>query len=251
MTILKIVKEGLRGITLPSVIRPPVEFDSPNKELALFATRLYAYSSVAHIRTILAGITVLYEDGNIPSAKLLARHMFEWVAHIAYITENLTKHAHKGQWKDAFEVISNFDRANSWIKNHGDKHGAAKIQLDAPKAVRLGRWIEAYERFRTKFYGKESVNEVYGFLSEHAHPSASCLLQYRDFHGAEILFVESRKTGLSDLDHCLIDWLMLHSKLLALAQEDTVRLEILEIIKTVASLQNIDLSAQADENAST
>jgi hypothetical protein len=58
---------------------------------------------------------------------------------------------------DAFAVISNFNGANSWIKQHGDKYGAVQIQLEAPDAVRLKHSINEYEKFRTEEYGTATV----------------------------------------------------------------------------------------------
>jgi hypothetical protein len=137
MEVLKLVERGMRGIVLPTVTRPPVSFDNPNEELALFAIRVYAYSLIAHIRTILTGVVVLDDAGNSPSAGVLCRHIFEWTAHAAYIAEELSNHSKDCQWPDAFDVVSRFDRANSWIKKHGKQHGADPIQLGAPDAVRL------------------------------------------------------------------------------------------------------------------
>lgn len=237
MEVLKIVEDGLRRVALPTVTRPPVPFDSPNEQLALFAIRVYAYSLIAHIRTIFTGVVVLEEAGNTPSARVLARHVFEWTAHAAYIAENLSNNIKDCQWPDAFDVVSKFDRANTWIKKHGKQHGAHPIQLDAPDAVRLKHWIAAYERFRVEKYGSATVDEAYGYLSEHAHPSGACFLQYREIWGPELRFVPASKTRLSDIEHSLLDWLMLIYKILGLAKEDTVRLAILKIIERLAALR--------------
>lgn len=237
MEVLKIVEHGLRGIALPTVTRPPVSFDNPNEELALFTIRVYAYSLIAHIRTILTGVAVLDEAGNTPSARVLCRHVFEWTAHAAYIAENLSNHVKDCRWPDAFGVVSKFDRANSWIKKHGKQHGAHPIQLSAPDAVRLKHWIAAYERFRVEEYGSATVNESYGYLSEHAHPSGTCFLQYRAIRGPRLRFVAAPKAQLPDIEHSLLDWLMLIYRILGLAKEDIVRLAMLKVIESVAALR--------------
>lgn len=234
LDVLRIVEEGLRKIALPPVTRPSGDFDKPNEELALFAMRLYAYSSIAHIRTVLGGLIVLDNVGNTPSAQLLCRHLLEWTAHASYMASHLERHAKQSQWAAAFEVISNFDRANSWIKQHGEKYGAMDIQIEAPDAVRIKNWINAYETFRAEEYGTATVKDAYGYLSEHSHPSAACVLQYRDIRGKEIRFVSPVKAvHLPDLDHCLIDWLRLTYTILAVAKEDAVRIAILGIIETI------------------
>jgi hypothetical protein len=236
MSLLKAVEEELRGVPLSPVIRPPVDFNEPNEELAVFAMRLYAYSSIAHIRTILGGLVVLDDAGNTPSAELLCRHVFEWNAHASYMVSNLEPHVKQGRWVAAFQVVSNFNGANSWIRQHGGKYGAIQIQLEAPDAVRLKHWINAYEKFRTEEYGTATVKDGYGYPSEHSHPSAACFLQYRDIQGAEIRFVQPAKAShLPDLDCCLIDWLRLTYAILVFAKEGTVRTALLRMIEKVVT----------------
>lgn len=237
MRIVKIVEHGLLGIALPTLTRPPVPFDSPNRDLALFAIQLYACSMIAHIRTILAGVIALDEAGNTPSARLLCRHVFEWTAQAAYVAENVSKHIKGGEWSDVFNIVSGFDRANNWIKKYGKQHGAHPIQLDGPDPVRLKHWIAAYERFRVEEYGARTVGESYGYLSEHAHPSGACFLEYREICGPEVRFVPACKAHLTDISHSLLDWLMLTHRILRLAEEDTVRLAILRVIEDVTALQ--------------
>jgi hypothetical protein len=70
MTPLKIIEEGLRGITLPTLTRPAVgPDDDPTEELVRWAVEMYVYSSVAHMRTILAGLVVLADIGNTPHCR--------------------------------------------------------------------------------------------------------------------------------------------------------------------------------------
>ena len=180
---------------------------------------------------------MLDEAGNTPSARLLCRHVFEWTAQAAYVAENVSKAIKGDQWSGVFEIVSKFDRANRWIKEYGNQHGAHSIQLDRPDPVRLNHWIAAYERFRSEEYGAATVHESYGYLSEHAHPSGACFLEYREICGPELRFVPPRKAHLPDVSHSLIDWLMLTYRILGLADEDTVRLRLLSVIEAVAALQ--------------
>jgi hypothetical protein len=106
MSLLKAVEEELRGVPLSPMIRPPVDFNEPNEELAVFAMRLYAYSSIAHIRTILGGLVVLDDAGNTPSAEVFCRHVFEWTAHASYMVSNLEPRVEQSRWAAAFQVVS-------------------------------------------------------------------------------------------------------------------------------------------------
>ncbi len=108
------------------------------------------------------------------------------------------------------------------------------MQLEAPDAIRLKHWIKAYSKFRTEQYGRAEVEEAYGFLSEHSHSSVACFLQYRQIVGTDIKFVSPGKAAhLPDLDHSLIDWMVLTHRLLALAREDTVRMAIVKILERI------------------
>jgi hypothetical protein len=44
-------------------------------------------------------VIVLDEAPNIPSVKILCRHIFEWTAHAAFSAENLATHIKQNQWK--------------------------------------------------------------------------------------------------------------------------------------------------------
>lgn len=235
--VVKVAEHALQGITLPPLTRPPVPFLTPNEDLAIFAVRVYAYSLIAHIRTVLAGVIVLDEAGNTPSARPLCRHVFEWTAQAAYVAENVSKHVKVGQWSRVFRVVCDFDSSNEWISRYGGKYGADPIQLNHPPRVRLKHWMAAYDRFRVEEYGDTTVGESYGYLSEHAHPSGACFLDYREVCGTELRFVPAGREHLPDIGHSLLDWLMLVYRILALANEDTVRVPLLRVIETVAALR--------------
>lgn len=181
--VVKTVEEGVSAIALPTLTRPPVPFDRPNEDLELFALRVYAYSLIAHIRTILAGVVSLEEADNFPSARLLCRHMFEWTAQAAYVAENVSKHINGARWPDVFNIVSNFDRANDWIKKYGEQHGAHPIQLDSPDRVRLKHWIAAYDKFRVEKYGAANVTESYDISANMLIPAALVSLATERFAG--------------------------------------------------------------------
>ena len=93
MTPLKIIEEGLRGIAVPTLTRPAVgPDDDPTEELVRWATAMYVYSSVAHMRTILAGLVCLTDIGNAPTTDVVCRHIFEWAAHACYVKRNSTQY---------------------------------------------------------------------------------------------------------------------------------------------------------------
>src|SRR5258706_16300179 len=95
-----IVEDRLRSIELPPLPRPAVgQDDDPTEELACWGATLYSYSSIAHVRTVLAGLVSLANSGNAPTATIVSRHIFEWTAHACYMQKNLTGFMAAGKWK--------------------------------------------------------------------------------------------------------------------------------------------------------
>jgi hypothetical protein len=102
ITPLAIVAEGLQKITLPPLTRPPVApKEDPTEELVLWGIKYYAYSAVAHVRTVLQGLILLAKAGNIPTTFTASRNVFEWAAHTCYMSRNLTNYVTKKEWARA------------------------------------------------------------------------------------------------------------------------------------------------------
>jgi hypothetical protein len=102
------IEEGLRAITLPPLaptIRPD---DDPAEGLAIWGATMYAYSAIAHVRKILAGLVVLANAGNTPTADVVCRHVFEWAASACYVEQNLDRCFKDKQWKLAFQLLRRF-----------------------------------------------------------------------------------------------------------------------------------------------
>jgi hypothetical protein len=229
------IEEGLRGVALPPLTRPDVcPDDDPTEELACWAIAMYVYSSIAHVRTIIAGLLVLTDAGNAPAADIICRHVFEWAAHGCYMNRNLTEHIGKKDWKTAFDLYLKASGGNSWIKNHGHKYGASPIQSEAPDPVRIKKLIAAYDQYQIEQYGESDVKDAYGFLSERVHPNGACFVQYRAISGAQVHFVGApRRSSRPSVNRSLLEWLVFLHSLLGLAKEHSVRSGILRILTEV------------------
>jgi hypothetical protein len=236
------IEAGLRGIALPPLVRPPVEpFDEPTEALVLWGIRDYAYCSVAHIRTVLAGLMDLSATGNQPTILIVCRHIFEWTMHSCYMVEGLTAAIQKADWKSAWELLLEVSTGNNWVKTHGSKY--LDVEFDElPNSLRIKKLVKAYERHQTATLGRKDVQDSYGYLSEHAHANAACFLSYTKIGGAEVSFVEApRVHGFPGVLHAsVIDWVMFTNTLLHLGKEDTVRLQLLTIIKSLADTARQD-----------
>jgi hypothetical protein len=233
---LKIIEEGLRSIALPPLTRPAVgPGDEPTEDLVRWVTAVYVYSSVAHMRTILAGLVVLTDIGNTPTADVVCRHVFEWAAHACYMKRNLSQHFANSDWRLASNLLLQADGSNLWIRNHGHKYDALLLPDEIHKPVRIGKLVDAFDEYQVEEYGDGDAKDAYGFLSEHSHASGACFLKYREISGAQVRFISPAESCcLPNANRSLIEWLVFMHGLLGLAGEVAVRPELLGILTRVA-----------------
>lgn len=239
LTHWKMIEEGLRGISLPALSPPALgPDDDPTEALARWATMMYAYSSIAHIRKILTGLVVLADAGNTPAADVICRHVFEWAASACYVEQNIGKYFKEQKWKPAFQTLSRISAGSLWLRNHGHKYDALPMQLEAPTPIRIGKLVEAYEKYQAEQLGEGDAKDAYGFLSEHSHPNGACFRQYQKIEGWQVIFVDPPPSGPRSINRPSLEWLVFIHGILALAKEDVVRLQVLDILtKTVMPAQ--------------
>jgi hypothetical protein len=107
---LSVVSRGLDEMTLTlAPCADPRNFRTPDegKEAYIrWAVSYYVYAVIAHIRTVLHGLIVLTDSGNIPTATVVVRHLFEWAAHVCYMTENLQTHISAKDWDAARDLFN-------------------------------------------------------------------------------------------------------------------------------------------------
>ncbi len=231
------IERGLSSVSLPALKRFAVApDDDPTEELACWGVTIYAYSSIAHLRRILAGLSLLADIGNAPAAEVLTRHVFEWAAHACYAESTLKQLFEKSNWTAAFELLLQIDGGKLWIKNHGGKYGADDLQRETPKPLHVMKLVKAYNEYQTDIYGEGDALDAYGFLSEHSHPNGACFLHYRELSGDEARFVDPTPSDPRGIDRPVLEWLIFIHGLLGLAKENTVRPGILAVLKTVALL---------------
>jgi hypothetical protein len=90
-----------------------------------WAVTYYVYSVIAHIRTVLRGLIVLADSGNIPTAMVVCRHVFEWAAQVCYMNDNLQKHVAARDWDAARDLLNQAVIGSKWIKEYGHKYDDA------------------------------------------------------------------------------------------------------------------------------
>jgi hypothetical protein len=125
------------------------------------------------------------EQGNTPGGMILARYIFEWIAHACYMREKLEYLIKSSQWNLAFILMLKADTGNLWAKNHGRKYDSPPFSEEIFDPIDINALIAAYAKYHKKRYEKCIVYDSYSYLSEYSHPNATCLVQYRDFEGTD------------------------------------------------------------------
>jgi hypothetical protein len=240
---LAIVSKGLDSLTL-SLSQPPdprtLKTPEECKEAYIrWAIAYYVYSVIAHIRVVLRGVIVLAESGNIPTAMVACRHVFEWAAQVCYMNENLQKYIAAKDWDAARDLLNQAVIGSRWIKEYGHKYDPTQIKAeDIPNSIRLSKVLASYETHVEKTFGGDTKDD-YAHLSEHSHPNSACFQQYHDGDapGGEIRFREpSAGSPLPVVNWCLIDLSTLLLELLGLSGESTVKPKLVAILKEITQL---------------
>lgn len=229
--ILPIVIRGLEKIELPPLTRPAVPNDNPNEALVLWGTLYYTYCVIAHLRVVLRGMAELLRLGNVPTAFLACRHVFEWTAHACLLSREMEGSIGKQDWKGALELQSRVMEANRWVKEHGEKYEPRYDFDEMPDSIRVKKALKAYEQYQQEEYGKSDVEDSYALLSEHTHPNSACFNSYTQIIGREVHFVPpSTDSALLGEERCLIDLVLFLDALLRLGKEPNVRRQLRSVI---------------------
>jgi hypothetical protein len=234
---LLIVSKSFDSLVL-SLAPPPIRGESQDEgkeAYILWAITYYVYSVVAHVRTVLRGLIVLADSGNIPTAMVVTRHVFEWAAQVCYMNENLQKHVAARDWDAARDLLNQAVIGSRFIREYGQQYDPTQIKTDIPKAIRLGDALASYEAHVEKTFGG-NTKEDYTHLSEHSHPSSLCLQQYHDdIPGRPIQFREPTKgSPLPVVNWCLLDLCTLLLELLRLSSDSIVQPRLAATLTEIA-----------------
>jgi hypothetical protein len=232
--LLDIVTVGFERISLPPLIRPAVPHDQPDEALVLWGTNYYSYSVIAHLQQILRGLVEVIRLGNVSTAFVVCRHVFEWTANTCYISMNLKTYIRKGEWERARALQTRAMEGNKWIKDHGHKYLAPVKGDTVPDPLEVANIVGAYEGYLKQTYGEANAKDSYGLLSEHSHANSACFTRYCKFYGPEVRFVKpSTDMAILGEERHLIHLLLFLNDLLELGKETKVRRQLRATIDDV------------------
>lgn len=159
------IAESLNKINLPSLRRPSI---GPNEaatlELMRFDLCYYAYSVVAYVRDLFAGLTVLSASRNGACGDVIGRCLYEWSMQASYVLLRTREPLGNSDIAAARSVLERLELANDWIRDHGEKYWAAPDQEDIPKNVRRSNFREAFGEYSLATLKEDNTKDDYGYL---------------------------------------------------------------------------------------
>ena len=102
--------------------------------------------------------------------------------------------------------------------------------------VRIKHLVKAYKTHQLEHRNEETVEDEYGYLSEHAHPNSFCFLDVTERHGRVLEFVTPtfgrRDRGIAPA--IVVDWSLCIYNILCLADENAVKGEFVKMLERIA-----------------
>lgn len=196
----------------------------------------YAYSVLAHVRTVLRGTLLLVDEGMEPAAIVLCRHLYEWNIQASFACATFKTHLAANDLDAAWNLFLRISDGNNWVRDHGAKYAPELPTTEIEGSVRIRHAVKVYKEHRSREFGSENVDDDYSYLSERSHPNGFCLEPYlRLAFPSDVSFIEPQARNVRGLlESCVLEWAMTHVSLLGLAQEDVVRFSLVRILTEVA-----------------
>lgn len=233
------ITSTLSQLLLPSLTRPSLgPDDPPTLALVQFDLAAYAYSSIAFVRDLLNGLLVLNTAGNLAAVDLVIRSLFEWTMQASYVDQQNREPLKSQDFIACRAIMDRVQSGNSWVKQHGDKYWKPPFEDEIQESLRIRHLVKAYKAHQMETRKKETVEDDYGYLSQHAHPNSFCFLDVTRRNGLVLEFVKptpgTRNQGI--VSATMLDWSLCIYNILQLAGETTIRTEFVSMLKRVVDL---------------
>jgi hypothetical protein len=232
------ITKTLQGLTLPSLKRPSLgPADPPTLALVQFDLVAYAYSSIAFVRDLLSGLLVLNIAGNVAAVDLVIRSLFEWTMQASYVDQQNREPLKAQDYAACRAIMDRVQTGNGWVKRHGDKYWKPPFEDDISEGVRIKHLVKAYKAHQMETRKVDTVEDDYGYLSEHAHPNSFCFLDVTRRNGLNLEFVRptpgTRNQGI--VSATMLDWALCIYNILHLGEEATIRVAFVSMLKRVVA----------------
>ena len=226
----------LQRIKLPPLTRPDLgPDDPPTFELVQFDLKTYTYSSIAYVRDLLNGLLVLVSAHNVAAVDLAIRGLYEWTMQASYVDQQNRIPISSGDFVECRMVMDRIQSGNSWVRKHGDKYWKPPFEEDMPDSLRIKHLVKAYKAHQLEYRKEETVEDDYGYLSEHAHPNSFCLLDVTHRQGRVLEFINPKpgRGSRGIVTATMLDWSLCIYNILGLAGESVIRKEFVTMLQLV------------------
>lgn len=226
----------LQRIQLPPLTRPDLgPNDPPTLELVQFDLQAYAYSSIAYVRDLLNGLLVLEATQNVAVVNLAVRGLYEWTMHASYVNQKNRTPIKSGNFLECRIIMDRIQAGNGWVRRHGGKYFFPPFEQDTPDSLRIKHLVKAYKAHQLEIGKEENVEDDYGYLSEHAHPSSLCFSEVTQVRERVLEFVKPTpgRGNRGMVTATMLDWSLCIHNILELAGESVVRREFVTMLKRV------------------
>ncbi len=182
---LCLIAQRMKQFTFPDLKRPPVPAKAPaTRELVNWGAQVYCYSWMRHFSTLVRGIVTLKEADNTPSARIVARSVFELGAHAYYVKKHVKQHIDAGTFSAAWEFLTPIGVGSRYIN---EQHPEESEMFPSPPHI-----SKAINCFGERM--PEDAQEGYSFLSEFCHPNVLALFQYYEWADPQtVTFVDDHE----------------------------------------------------------
>lgn len=226
--ILREVSQQLSLFSFPELKRPRVPANAPaTYELVAWGAKVYCFSWMRHLCTLLRGTVTLLVSDNNQSARILARSIFELGAHAYYVKKHLKQHIQQAKFSAAWEFLTPIAMGSRYMNEQIPEESEL-----FPAPAHISKAIKCFSEVMP-----QSSQEDYSYLSEFCHPNVLAFLQYYEWLDPEtVRFVDNKPLEgfLGATTAAVIQGLLVAAELLALANEQSVRRSLVSLLRKVA-----------------
>jgi len=234
----RVMGEHTKGLSFPNLRRPPVPTNEPStQELVNWGAQVYCFSWLRHFSTLVNGIVTLKDAGNTPSARVVARSVFELGAHAYYVKKHLKQHIDAKNLDAAWNFLTPISIGSRYIN---EQHPQDSEMFPTP--AHISKAIACFAEVMP-----EDPRDGYSFLSEFCHPNMLAFSQYyRWLNPYEVGFVDHEPQGMfgSTAAAC-INGLMAIQETLQMVNEKVVAISLRKLFQAVVEQAESGSQAKA------
>jgi len=227
---LRLIADTSATFRFPNVVAPEKDpAKPPTPALLSFGMRVYCYPWIRHFSSLSGGVAAHCDAGNVASARIVARSLFELCAHIYYVQKHLKQHIAAKNYIAAWKFLTPIAIGSRYLNEHHPGRGPS-----VPAPPHISKVVKCFE----ERIPKES-REDYSYLSEYSHPNTMAFQQHYKWLNPRTVTITDQipiHGFLGSTTAASIQALLAADELLGLARERDVRTQLRRLLEAVAKL---------------